>query len=89
LDKKEAGDKSTCTKCPNKDVEEFGGLLIYYCAEGGRKKVMHEYPKKPIWCKEHSLAPDSCPHCGSTNVKAILPFDYWMECKDCGKEFMS
>ena len=31
---------------------------------------------------------DRCPHCGGTNVRDIMPFDYIMECLDCGREFM-
>jgi ribosomal protein L37AE/L43A len=30
-----------------------------------------------------------CPRCGSKNVKPVLNFDYWKQCKDCGKEFMT
>ena len=30
-----------------------------------------------------------CPHCGSTNVIRVLPFDYIKSCEDCGREFMT
>ena len=29
-----------------------------------------------------------CPHCNSTNVHPILPFDHIWGCKNCKKEFM-
>ena len=28
-----------------------------------------------------------CPKCGSTNVEAVMPFDYVKMCEDCGKQF--
>jgi ribosomal protein L37AE/L43A len=33
--------------------------------------------------------PVKCPVCKSTNVIAVLPFDYIKQCNDCGREFMS
>jgi transposase-like protein len=28
-----------------------------------------------------------CPNCGSENVEPVEMFDYYKQCKDCGKEF--
>ena len=30
-----------------------------------------------------------CPRCGSTDVEAVMPFDYIKVCRRCKKEFMS
>jgi len=30
-----------------------------------------------------------CPHCGSTKVERVHPFDYWKFCRSCKKNFMT
>lgn len=30
-----------------------------------------------------------CPDCKSENIEPVTNFDYWKQCKNCGKEFMT
>jgi ribosomal protein L37AE/L43A len=32
---------------------------------------------------------ETCPHCGSTDIEPVHPFDYIKQCNNCGKEFIS
>ena len=48
---------------------------------------------EPTWYHDNIILengiPVKCSKCGSTNVIAVLPFDYIKQCQDCGRQFTS